>query len=566
MAAAVDRRLLNAGNSVDILKKDIEEAYAFFLKKYRESLFAPFRTNNKNDRMELYLQHMIELLEYYYGKKTIEDHYKYLIELCLKFKNTISSFEDKITFVAAHGQPTLNFSVVPNDCIICFLTPLSYLGYCDDIKSASFSKFLLDPDTPRKFKENPFCLDKLYKESTYKPYETKFEEYKVFFPNQLYCDIELSKYENIDLVGFTDANTDKSKLLSQILAEGHAKGIIFIFACRDLYDKNSINSSNTNLNDIYTNAQLLILYEHMLDILNRSTWYFDRSEYYDECIYFEEPNFNNKNDANIHIKARNIENNRYKVSTNLVKKRTYNNRSLGVKLKKLFIQLGISPKLASILFVSNVSKNLFTEIYRILFNSYPPYNEHLFNRLLKIGTYNDYLVELYILTANGYIESYTHIYPIFVLISCMLYLLITLNISVDIIQTICTVHTIWTNYNMNEMHTITIYLSHCNLTPEHINKLLKLLTEGRQYEIYLNGNNLGLLRKEEQYFTPLKYTKTVNNNTFEKLKTEVLGPDVNNNSLSLQQVAGSRKKLQTHKKPSHSHKKRKYTKKTYTTK
>lgn len=539
MTTKLQHRLSRKDISIPaISQQNLYDAYVFFYDKYTESLFAPYthpeinKLNNANfqgdtkeeiDKSKR-VQYYLDLLQ----KNIFEDNNYYLYDLiynCLKFKNSSYGFEKKVTLIDCHGEPTFNVAIVPEECVICFLTPLCYLSLHGIIDDYTYTKFLLDVNTPTKFYENPFCLDKIYKsDSRFTPYDNNLEKYKIFFSGQYYNDILLSDYDDTKDLGIYYTNgidslpqkLNGNKLLSLILSEQKLKGIIFIQACRD-FDTNS--NKNSNVAERYELTRNFVIYEHMLNILNRSAWYYKNQKNYYKCKYFKQNNVVNYTVRRKALKSTN-KSVRNSISREYVLLRKKNNKGLGTKLPEILDELGLSHVLASKLF-ANIGKyrdlvtlpdnllKLFTYIHNILFNSETQYNAELFRRLHMIGL-NKKIKDMQQFAYKKYTESEntddTQLCdPINLLISFVLYKLIT---SVDDIQQTEQefYKSLW--YYIKNNNQIKIYLSYCNLTTEQITKLLNYLSKDRTYYIYINGNRQFIKAAENDHiFCPVMYEK-----------------------------------------------------------
>lgn len=549
----------------------------YFKKKYEESLFAPYNTpsgakfdisfldNDYNNRNTDHsnnnnISKSIKQRANYY-LNLLEDKgldLKEEISTALNIKKSMEKVDDKITILHYHGKPILKLQRVPEDCIIVFLTPLSYLGICSNIHYETFAKFLLKSTTPKNFKENPFCLDKKYKNDTdFASYSKKLENYKVFFPNQLYYDINLKLDKDNNRSGSytttTPVNTHpkhnnitntKGENLSKLIAVDNPKrlnGILFLTLCRDL-DIGTQLLNNAKQKTLYEQARYAIVYEHMMNILNRSVWYYNNPELYDECEFFDEKSkvfisysYSPKNSIIIpnfrlsKIKAKNqIIKNTSAISKNLVTLRHLNNQSLGEKFTDVIAKLGISTKLARYLFnntnklnkfinIPNLLLNLFEKLHNILFNSSEPYNQELFKRLLDLDSNIHLLIGLDYILNKKHREQYKtgFIGSADLLISFILFKIIKgdkayLPFTIVLFNII------------KKIKTISILLSFCNLTPAEINRLISILPIGQRHKLFINGNNLNISPKKQYLLSGLlPYYKSNIKDNFNTVKKQV---------------------------------------------
>ena len=144
---------------------ELSEIYDFFIKNYKESLFAPYeKIPDRNDRMNEYITNILQIKIDEIRKKIM--HHS---SFTLKFKKNPDIIPDNVNYILYHGQlhpNRLGDKIVPESCIICFLTPMSYLLCKDALNNKNITDILFKPDFCERFKESPFCIDKEYKKNS----------------------------------------------------------------------------------------------------------------------------------------------------------------------------------------------------------------------------------------------------------------------------------------------------------------------------------------------------------------------------------------------------------------
>lgn len=192
-------------------------------------------------------------------------------------------FPDEFNFLFYHGSPRSKIKKLPDDCLLCVLTPLNRVSYSDEIPVKKLIKMICtDNDFKREFKNNPLC----YKKSSY---YNIFSDCNIYFGGQYYYDINLSYENDINSFIFSywglykstnelcETNRDTSvniTTLSNIIKTKKLKGVIIVFCCRRIDFKTKPIPIKESL--------VMYRYEHLLNILNKSV-FFNNIKDFNKC-------------------------------------------------------------------------------------------------------------------------------------------------------------------------------------------------------------------------------------------------------------------------------------------
>jgi len=373
----------NINNATSSLNFDTnnggDELVEYVMKKYEESLFMPYLDmNNQHERAMHYLDSIINRI--LSNRSAIDKpSFKTKKEFLIYFIKTAVDFLNRITFppnpnvnyIYYHGEPTFNLVKVPRDCIICFTTPINYLG-CPSIAyiKALFDNINANVGTGTfisSFLKNPFCLKDL---------PDILEPAITFLPGQFYNDIVLHYDKDNSFRGVMGLYISSEKsplikqdylykenqliLLSELIKQKKLNGIIIVSCCRSfdigygMGDRDTVNAGS----DMYR-------YEHFANIVNNSVWAQGNDEsYFEPCIRL-------KLYPDLFKKTADFP--QFNLIKNAIDEKQIGNRSLGTAqhIPKL---TGFSPDLLKLFIDKNTNKmkdgTLYTELDKI-FSNYP---------------------------------------------------------------------------------------------------------------------------------------------------------------------------------------------------
>ena len=230
----------------------------------------------------------------------LQYYVKPMIKNILQLKQNITTNFSNMSLISTHGISSTNFFKVPNNLIICILTPLNRLGaYNNDFISLIINKIKY-LNFRNKFLQNPSCYLRDTKNS--------FLEYATcFYPGQMCNDLELSyntkNPESSTLRGYYDSNfIDRTSTiinstlgtgtqqyvtyLSDFIIHKNINGVLFVTCCRSCdLDVSLINETSK-----------IYIYEKFINILNKTIDNLDDSEY-NRCNLLLK-NKNNTRDSN----------------------------------------------------------------------------------------------------------------------------------------------------------------------------------------------------------------------------------------------------------------------------
>jgi len=174
--------------------------------------------NNQHKRAMFYLERIIDRIRIsgikMLGKFENEIEFlTYFIFSTVHFLNpTNFSPNPNVNCILYHGSPSLFLAQVPKNCVICFTTPINYLG-CPSIAyiKALFDNINANVGTGTfisSFLKNPFCLKDL---------PDILEPAITFLPGQFYNDIVLHYDKDNSFRGVMGLyiSSEKSPLIKQ---------------------------------------------------------------------------------------------------------------------------------------------------------------------------------------------------------------------------------------------------------------------------------------------------------------------------------------------------------------
>jgi len=493
-----------------IFEHIFERIYNFFSEKYKDSLFAPVSGDipkNPEDRMQYYMQLL-------FGSNTEENKakIKQIMNCIFTYKKNPQLILTTSSFIHYHGTVAKKFQTVPDNCVICYLTPLSYYCYINKIDVAKNNTIIFNSNFIEEFSANPFCMADYYRKQNVDRETNLFEHYKLYFPGQKYVDTLLQGDSSDKQMGIYSKSSDLSInyqevlhseddeiLLSSLIIKYKLKGLIIVYCCRGL-DTYSVEHKNSSIPDNTTDishkrATQLIIGEHMINIINKSVWYFTNPEQYNECMYKYGENYNIRN--NLYTK-RTLES-PSKFLLNRISQRKYSNRSfLGQQIIPFIT--GLSTEILSILNSNIYEKihlcitdgalvNIFESLDKILKSD--SYDSKLFKILCK-NLSNIKNVKLFSDILNSVINLLQRHEDHFISFcdlfgSFLLYMIIKQNdvfykkiISPEVLRELI-------------LHIKNILLSFCKLDDSNIKNLLAIISSNSQLlnnKIYLNNNKI----------------------------------------------------------------------------
>uniref|UniRef100_A0A6C0HMN9 Uncharacterized protein n=1 Tax=viral metagenome TaxID=1070528 RepID=A0A6C0HMN9_9ZZZZ len=208
---------------------------------------------------------------------------KLITQFDTTIKKTIDNLKNpenenhKINFLLCHGSPVYSFFKVPENLIICFLTPLNRFSHQDN------NEFIYIKNTLINKKENILTNLECFQDND--PYAYDMFKYATFYyPGQMCTETKFSKnkpqtdlkfailasglYKNINNATKPDKIVDAGIILSQLIAKNTLTGLLVINCCR---------SCNNTL--ISNQIQILYQYEHFINVANMSLRFNDEEKY-----------------------------------------------------------------------------------------------------------------------------------------------------------------------------------------------------------------------------------------------------------------------------------------------
>ena len=249
----------NAMNARNLRQIEIDKYYDIFLKryKYQLSLNQTADSPSLDERFKNYSkiintisrQSIVNTVKQFFGvnnKLLLEKYVKLIIQSVLKVKANIlqnPTFKN-MSLICTHGACTTQFFKIPNNLMICILSPLNRSLFLN--RAAFFYEDFIDnlkePHFNNSFLSNPSC----YLRDT----ENSFLEFATtFYPGQMCNDLELSinPTEMRNYVGYykidpsnpntlPDTNIDRESTyittLSELIKYKNISGILFVTCCR----------------------------------------------------------------------------------------------------------------------------------------------------------------------------------------------------------------------------------------------------------------------------------------------------------------------------------------------
>jgi len=221
----------------------------------------------------------------FYAIKIISKILKLKTDILQKQKQNFA----KMSLIATHGGCTRDFVKIPDNLMVCLLTPLNRLAQYNELFLDNIINKLKEPNFNDKFLSNPSC----YLRDT----ENSFLEFATtFYPGQMCNDIALSigkdefgKYglgyydfdssnklrrDNNIVASQSSVPIDQRTTLSKFIEDKRISGILFVTGCRSCdFDVSLINET-----------QKIYILETFTNILNKTI---DNPEYskYNKCNF-----------------------------------------------------------------------------------------------------------------------------------------------------------------------------------------------------------------------------------------------------------------------------------------
>ena len=373
--------------------------YQLFNKRYQDSLFMDYKLEpDKVKRAELYIKSIIKLI--YNEESTLETFMKYLISTAYNFKLRISTstFPRQYNLVSYHGDIRKDMKKVPADCVLVFLSPFNRLLIQDNLYILNLLKSEQWTD---EYYTNPLCYGK-------NTLNFLFTNSEIYLPGQYYPDMNLSmKEEDIKLFANTmgiyqsknkylqeveklHVHPYKSELyfesiLSSIIDKYKFKGFVFIQSCRSA--DRLLQYSDTLTTDLYRLT-------HLMSILNKSIWFKEDNNAYEECDEI----LKMPKGITIGNYTKNNELLKNKTLKTLANVRKNANNSLSITSSNLQ-RIGFSKKL--IIILDTLDKDNLASTYENIASELRAYEQHK-KRLLSLTIYS----ALYSVKTKQYYDKY----------------------------------------------------------------------------------------------------------------------------------------------------------------
>lgn len=355
----------------------------------------------------------------------LQYYVKPMINKILQIKQNITINFSNMSLISTHGSSLTNFFKVPDNLIICILTPLNRIASYD----ASFVNLIIDKIRNLNFRNNFLQNPSCYLRDT----KNSFLEYATcFYPGQMCNNLELA-YQSSELsliqnrgFGYFDNNylnqntkfidynlggTSRTILLedktSDILFQNNLSdfitykkmnGVLFVTCCR---------SCDLDVSLIYETSKIYI-YEKFINILNKTIDNLDNSEY-NKCnlLLKNKNNTRNKNRAS-YYKSGNLPQkfvNEYptiliplkdrgnSIRRELQSNPTIRNKALSPQSNKkrkpllqyytdFFVNSDNRDHILNIITAIDTNKNQFDKLNKILFLDYTELNNYEFDCLI----------------------------------------------------------------------------------------------------------------------------------------------------------------------------------------
>ena len=282
-------------NNISSIDPKFKSLYTIFMNRYANSLKFAYSTTDPLTRANQYIQ---SIANYINEHSDTEKLYRYgtpykkldvvtqLINSVLKYKTSLEDGKiNKHSFINCHGGPTFVMKTVPKGYTLVMITPHNRLGLQNKKVERKLINMMIDDYAIANFKNDPICYDK-------NKLNGLFSHASVYFENQFYFDVSLSgnkKYDDVKMAIYNYQLKDDNiielstepmfgTLLSELLETGSKKiepGIIFVSCCRDL--------NESTLEYGIANSTIVTRYEHLLKIINQSTFAEEDIEKYNSC-------------------------------------------------------------------------------------------------------------------------------------------------------------------------------------------------------------------------------------------------------------------------------------------
>jgi hypothetical protein len=262
-----------------------------FIERYINSLRYEYQLQpDKVLRSQLYIESIMRSIfeDDSLDTSQCEKLVHFLIARVLQVKSAISStprtFSKNMNFIGSHGAPTTNLIKLPDNCILCVLTPFNRLSTQNEKNYKHLLTLSKDKNFAKRFEKNPMCYGRSL-------YNYVFSNADIYYGGQYYYDLSLSKpygndmqylYDNYGLYKINNEINpqvvdrivfDKIRL-SQLISNNSINGIIILNCCRDVDELAVAENINETI--------LMYRFEHMMHILNKTANFIDDKQYI-EC-------------------------------------------------------------------------------------------------------------------------------------------------------------------------------------------------------------------------------------------------------------------------------------------
>jgi len=238
---------------------------------YKKSIVSKI-LNYKDDETEEY--------KYFDNNDQVNETIKSLINCVKTFKTKSSDYSRDVNFIFLHGSISKQIKQVPDGCVLCILTPLNRYSVSNlndlPLEISQMQTLIKTPNFYDEFMKNPVSYGKTV-------YNGLFYYADIYFAGQYYYDLYLSTNnkptDNINGLGIYreietksiifDRKISKQFQLSNFFENNNKKGLVIVKCCRNIDD------SHLSIYD----GTIMYRFEHLMNILNKSAFISDNTEY-----------------------------------------------------------------------------------------------------------------------------------------------------------------------------------------------------------------------------------------------------------------------------------------------
>jgi hypothetical protein len=331
----------------------LDKLFDKFIQRYQESLFVDYDIEpDAAKRAELYTQNIISYFYKFHNDKNIasKQFIKLMAKGCLDYKKSLFSSNTKqaeipFNFIFYHGYISNKLKVVPDNCILVFLAPTnrSLVVYGNILTRINIMMNLLKSKQWREqFSKNPLCFGR-------KNLNYLLSNAVILFAGQYYFDVDLqydfdnSFFNNMGIYKSTNSTNNYHRIyennlesqLSTEIKKNKLEGIIIVQSCRTF-------SNITRKHE--TIPKIIYLYEHLIQILNKSIWFEDNDAEYKNCDKISKIKFIGRSFEKDETKEKQIIVNNSSFVKTAFNKRKNANKSISFSVN-ILARLGLTPDL-----------------------------------------------------------------------------------------------------------------------------------------------------------------------------------------------------------------------------